>query len=192
MSIKTEKIIEKAKMYIYEESLISFFIILLLIQYISLYFEKISSVIIFQPVMVSAIYTYINTELKEGVYILLMSGLIASVIPYILWTLLNKKINHIWLNTTSALLCTLIMDLFGCFSTSAIGYAFASMTLIPKIGQGFLFSYLAAAIFSIACIEIYDAVFASKFLKRRLETSIHSVPATKPKFTSKQDPQSAT
>lgn len=182
------EIIEKAKKYIYEENLISFFIIILLIQYISLYFEKVSTIVIFQPVIVTAIYTYINTEIKEGMYIFLMSGLIASIIPYILWILLNKKINHILLNTTSAILCTLTMDLFGCFATSAIGYAFSSTMLIPKIGQGFLFSYLLAAIFSIAFIEIYDQVFASKFIRKRL----HPVSTTKMKFISNKDPESAT
>ena len=121
-----------------------------------------------------------------------MSGLIASTIPYVLWVLLNKKINHIWLNTTSALLCTLIMDLMGCFSTSAIGYAFSSTLLIPEIGQGFLFSYLLASIFAIAFIEIYDAVFATNFIRNRLETAIHSIPDTKKKFISKLDSQSAT
>lgn len=182
-------VIKKSERYIYQENLISFFIIVLILQYISLYFKKISSIIIFQPVIVTAIYTYINTELKEGIYIFLMSGLIASTIPYVLWVLLNKKINHIWLNTTSALLCTLIMDLMGCFSTSAIGYAFSSTLLIPEIGQGFLFSYLLASIFAIAFIEIYDAVFASNFIRNRLETAIHS---TKKKFISNSDPQSAT
>lgn len=185
-------IIEKSKRYIYQENLISFFIILLLIQYISLYFNKISSIVIFQPVIVTAIYTYINTELKEGMYILLMSGLIASVIPYILWKLLNDKINHIWLNTASALVSTLIMDLLGCFSTSALGYAFSSTMLIPKIGKGFLFSYLLASIFAIAFVEIYDAIFASPFIRNRLESAIHSIPDTKRKFISKSDPQSAT
>jgi hypothetical protein len=121
-----------------------------------------------------------------------MSGLIASVIPYILWKLFNKQINHIWLNTTSAIICTLIMDLMGCFSTSAIAYAFSSTLLIPEIGQGFLFSYLLAAIFSIAFIEIYDAVIASKLVRKKIESPIHSIPDTKPKFTSKKDPQSAT
>ena len=180
-------VIEKSERYIYQENLISFFIIVLILQYISLYFKKISSVILFQPVIVTAIYTYINTELKEGIYIFLMSGLIASTIPYVLWVLLNKKINHIWLNTTSALLCTLIMDLMGCFSTSAIGYAFSSTLLIPEIGQGFLFSYLLASIFAIAFIEIYDAVFATNFIRNRLETAIHSIPDTKKKFISKLD-----
>jgi hypothetical protein len=180
------ELIENIKRYIYEENLFSFFIILIFIQYISLYFEKISTIVIFQPVIVTAIYSYINTEIKEGVYIFLMSGLIASIIPYILWTLLSKKINHIWLNTTSAILCTLIMDLFGCFSTSAIGYAFSSAVLIPEIGQGFLFSYLLAAIFSIALIEIYDRVFASKIIHKRL----HSIPTTNLKFISSKDPQS--
>ena len=185
-------VIEKSERYIYQENLISFFIIVLILQYISLYFKKISSVILFQPVIVTAIYTYINTELKEGIYIFLMSGLIASTIPYVLWVLLNKKINHIWLNTTSALLCTLIMDLMGCFSTSAIGYAFSSTLLIPEIGQGFLFSYLLASIFAIAFIEIYDSIFATNFIRNRLETAIHSIPDTKKKFISKLDSQSAT
>ena len=121
-----------------------------------------------------------------------MSGLIASVIPYVLWKLLHKKINHILLNTTAALACTLLMDLFGCFSTSAIGYAFSSTALIPKIGQGFLVSYLAAAIFTIVFIEIYDRLIASKFIGAKLESSIHSIPSTKPKFISNKDPQSAT
>ena len=188
------EIIEKIKRYIYEEDLFSFFIILILIQYISLYFEKISTIVIFQPVIITAIYTYINTEIKEGVYIFLMSGLIASIIPYVLWILLNKKINHIWLNTTSAILCTLIMDLLGCFSTSAIGYAFSSTMLIPEIGKGFLFSYLLAAIFSIASIEIYNQVFASKLISKRLklESSIHSIPTTNKKYFSNTEPDSAT
>ena len=182
------EIIEQIKRYIYEENLFSFFIILILIQYISLYFEKLSTIVIFQPVIVTAIYTYINTEIKEGMYIFLMGGFIASIIPYVLWILLNKKINHIWLNTTSAILCTLIMDLLGCFSTSAIGYAFSSTILIPKIGQGFLFSYLLAAIFSIAFIEIYNQVFASKIIHKKL----HSIPTTKTKFISNTEPDSAT
>ena len=177
------EIIEKIKHYFYEENLFSFFIILIFIQYISLYFEKISAIVIFQPVIVTAIYTYINTEIKEGMYIFLMSGVIASIIPYVLWILLNKKINHIWLNTTSAILCALVMDLIGCFSTSAIGYAFSSTVLIPEIGQGFLFSYLLAAIFSIALIEIYNQVVASKFIHQKL----HS---TNPKFISTNDPDS--
>ena len=88
------------------------------------------------------------------------------------------------------------MDLFGCFATSAIGYAFSSTVLIPQIGQGFLFSYLLAAIFSIAFIEIYDAVFASKFISKRLklESSIHShsIPTANLKFIYRKDPQSAT
>ena len=86
------------------------------------------------------------------------------------------------------------MDLFGCFSTSAIGYAFSSTVLIPEIGLGFLFSYLLAAIFSIAFIEIYNAVFFSKLISKTLdlELPIHSIPNTKPKFTSSNDPQSAT
>ena len=176
------EIIEQIKRYIYEENLFSFFIILILIQYISLYFEKLSTIVIFQPVIVTAIYTYINTEIKEGMYIFLMGGFIASIIPYVLWILLNKKINHIWLNTTSAILCALLMDLVGCFSTSAIGYAFSSTVLIPKIGQGFLFSYLLAAIFSIAFIEIYNQVFASKIIHKKL----HS---TNPKFISKNEPE---
>jgi hypothetical protein len=180
------EIIEKIKQYLYEENLFSFFIILLFLQFISLYFEKISTIVIFQPVIVTAIYTYINTEIKEGMYIFLMGGLIASIIPYVLWILLNKKINHIWLNTTSAILCTLIMDLFGCFSTSAIGYAFSSVVLIPKIGQSFLFSYLLAAIFSIAFIEIYNQLFASNII----HTKLHSIPTTNMKFISSKDPQS--
>jgi hypothetical protein len=115
-----------------------------------------------------------------------MGGLIASIIPYVLWISLNKKINHIWLNTTSAILCALIMDLLGCFSTSAIGYAFSSTTLIPEIGQGFLFSYLLAAIFSIAFIEIYNQLFASKIIRKRLHST------TNKKFISSTDPESAT
>jgi hypothetical protein len=182
------EIIEQLKRYIYEENLFSFFIILIIIQYISLYFENISTIVIFQPVIVTAIYTYINTEIKEGLYIFLMGGFIASIIPYVLWILLNKKINHIWLNTTSAIVCALIMDLLGCFSTSAIGYAFSSTRLIPEIGQGFLFSYLLAAIFSIALIEIYDQVFASKLISKRL----HSIPTTNKKFISNTEPDSAT
>ena len=80
------------------------------------------------------------------------------------------------------------MDLLGCFSTSAIGYAFSSTILIPKIGQGFLFSYLLAAIFSIAFIEIYNQVFASKIIHKKL----HSIPTTKTKFISNTEPDSAT
>jgi hypothetical protein len=190
----SQEILEKAKNFIYQENLISFFIILLLIQCISLYFEKISDIQMFQPVIVSSIYTYINTELKTGIYIFLMSGIIASVIPFILWHLLNKKINHIWLNTASALLCTLLMDLLGCFSTSAIGYAFSSTVLIPKIGQGFLFSYILAAISAIIFIEIYYAIFGTIFIRKNVESSTHSnkySPITKPKFTYKQYSQSA-
>ena len=82
-------VVEKAKTFIYEEKLVSFFLIVLFIQYISLYFKKVSTVVIFQPVIVSAIYTYINTELQNGIYIFLMSGLIASIIPFILWKLLR-------------------------------------------------------------------------------------------------------
>jgi hypothetical protein len=190
--MSNENIIIRAETYIYKESLISFFIIVLIIQYISLYFEKVSSVLIFQPVIVPAIYTYINSEIKNGIYIFLMSGLIASVIPYVLWKLFNKQINHIWLNTTSAIVCTLVMDLMGCFSTSAIGYAFSSTVLIPEIGQGFLFSYLIAAIFSIAFIEIYDKVFDFKLVRSKLELPIHSRVNIKPKFTSNKDSQSAT
>lgn len=190
--MSNEKIIIIAENYIYKERLVSFFIIVLFIQYISLYFEKVSSVLIFQPVIVTAIYTYINTEIKNGMYVFLMSGLIASVIPYVLWKLLNKQINHIWLNSSSAFVCTLIMDLMGCFSTSAIAYAFSSTMLIPKIGQGFLFSYLLAAIFSIAFIEIYNAVIASNLIRTKLELPIHSIHSTNLKFTSKKDPQSAT
>ena len=187
------EIIEKMKQYIYQEKIFSFFIIIIFIQYISLYFENISTIVIFQPVIVTAIYTYINTNRKNGMYIFLMSGLIASIIPYVLWVLLNKKINHIWLNTTSAILCTLLMDLFGCFATSAIGYAFSSTILIPKIGPGFLFSYLLAAIFSIAFIEIYDAVFASNLISKNLELPLHSsIPDTKSKFIFNTNPQSAT
>jgi hypothetical protein len=63
------ELIENIKRYIYEENLFSFFIILIFIQYISLYFEKISTIVIFQPVIVTAIYSYINTEIKEGMYI---------------------------------------------------------------------------------------------------------------------------
>ena len=55
------EIIEKIKQYFDEENLFSFFIILIFIQYISLYFEKISAIVIFQPVIVTAIYSYINT-----------------------------------------------------------------------------------------------------------------------------------
>ncbi len=186
--MSTEQIIRSAENYIYQERMISFFIIVLLIQYISLYFEKVSTIVIFQPVIVSAIYHYINSEIKNGMYVFLMSGLIASVIPYILWKLLNKRINHIWLNTSSALLCILIMDLMGCLSTSAVGYAFSSTLLIPEIGQGFLFSYLLAAIFSIAFIEIYDAVFASNIIRTKIESPIHSVPDIK----LNKEPQSAT
>lgn len=182
MNIK--EIIERLKLYIYEENLISFFIILLILQYISMYFEKVSTIIIFQPVIVTAIYTYINTELQNGMYIFLMAGLIASLIPYILWNLLNKRINHIWLNTSSALLSALMMKLFGCFSPPAVGYAFSSTVLIPKLGQGFLFSYLTAAIFSILFIEIYDAVFASNLIRKTLEEPIHYVAETKDKSIS--------
>ena len=191
MNIK--EIIERLKKYIYQDNLISFFIILLLLQYISLYFEKVSSIVIFQPVILTAIYAYINTELQNGMYIFLMSGIIASVIPYILWNLLNKRINHIWLNTSSALLCTLIMNLFNCFSTSAVGYAFSSTLLIPKLGQGFLFSYLTAAIFSILFIEIYDAVFASNLIRKTLEEPIHSssISHVNSNFISSNDPESA-
>jgi len=170
------EIIEKIKQYLYEKNLLSFFIILIFLQYISLYFEKISTIVIFQPVIVSGIYSYINTEIKQGMYIFLMGGVIASIIPYVLWMLLNKKINHIWLNTTSAILSALIMDLLGCFSTSAIGYAFSSTVLIPEIGPGFLFSYLLAAIFSIAFIEIYDQIFASKIIHKKLHST--NVPET--------------
>lgn len=184
------EIIEKIKQFIYQEKLFSFFIIIILIQYISLYFEKFSTIVIFQPVIVTAIYTYINTEIQTGMYIFLMSGLVASIIPYVLWILLNKKINNIWLNTTSALLCALIIDLLGCFSTSAIGYAFSSTVLIPEIGSGFLFSYLLAAIFSIAFIEIYDAVFASNFISKKIELPLHS--NNKLKFISSKNSQSAT
>lgn len=190
--MSAEKIIEKAENYIYQENLISFFIIVLIIQYISLYFEKVSTIVIFQPVIVTAIYTYINSEIKNGIYIFLMSALIASIIPYILWKLFNKRINHIWLNTSSAIVCTLMMDLMGCFSTSAIAYAFSSTVLIPEIGQGFLFSYLIAAIFSIAFIEIYDAVFGANLSSKKIELPIHSIPDTKSKFTSNKDLQSAT
>lgn len=179
------EIIEQIKQYLYEYNLFSFFIILIFIQYISLYFEKISTIVIFQPVIVTAIYSYINTEIKEGVYVFLMSGVIASIIPYVLWILLNKKINHIWLNTTSAILCALVMDLVGCFSAAAIGYAFSSTVLIPKIGPGFLFSYLLAAIFSIALIELYDQVFASKIIHNKL----HSL---NPNIISKNEPDSGT
>ena len=184
-------IIDKLKTYIYQENLISFFVILVLLQYISLYFKKISSVVIFQPVIVTAIYSYINSQLKNGIYILLMSGLIASIVPYLLWQLLNKKINHIWLNSMSALLSTLLMDLFGCFSTSAIGYAFSSTILIPDIGRGFLFSYLIMAIFTIFFIEIYDAVFASIFFRNKFESPLHSMPSSVLKFNSSSDSQSA-
>jgi len=170
------EIIEKIKQYLYEKNLLSFFIILIFLQYISLYFEKISTIVIFQPVIVGGIYSYINTEIKQGMYIFLIGGVIASIIPYVLWMLLNKKINHIWLNTTSAILSALIMDLLGCFSTSAIGYAFSSAVLIPEIGPGFLFSYLLAAIFSIAFIEIYDQIFASKFIRKKLHST--NVPET--------------
>jgi hypothetical protein len=188
------ELIENIKRYIYEEKLFSFFLIIIFIQYISLYFKNFSTIVIFQPVIVTAIYIYINTEIKDGMYIFLMGGLIASIIPYVLWTLFNKKINHIWLNTTSAVLCTLIMDLLGCFSLSAIAYAFSSTALIPKIGQGFLFSYLLAAIFSIAFIKIYDVVFSSKLISKMLvlELPMHSIPNTKTKFISSKDPQSAT
>ena len=177
--MNTNEIIKKAEKYIYDENLISFFILLLIIQYLSLYLEKTSSIVIFQPVIVTAIYTYINTELQNGIYIFLMSGVIASVIPYVLWKLLNKKVSNIWLNTSAALLSTLVMDMMGCLSTSAIGYAFSSTVLIPEIGNGFLFSYLVAAIFSIVFIEMYDTVFASKFISKKLESPIHN---TKPKF----------
>ena len=183
-------VVEKAKTFIYEEKLVSFFLIVLFIQYISLYFKKVSTVVIFQPVIVSAIYTYINTELQNGIYIFLMSGLIASIIPFILWKLLSKRIPHILLNTTSAFVCTLIMDLLGCFSTSASVYAFSSTALIPEIGNGFLFSYLLAAIFAIAFIEIYDFAISSTIVHKTFG-SIHSIPSTKPKFVSKTDPQSA-
>jgi len=184
-------VVEKAKMFIYEENLVSFFLIILFIQYISLYFEKESSAIIFQPVIVGAIYTYINTEVKNGMYILLMSGLIASVVPFLLWKLFSKFIPHIALNTASAFACILIMDLLNCFSTSAIGYAFSSTVLIPQIGDGFLFSYLLAAMFAIVFIEIYDHIIASKFIHKKLGSSIHAIPSTKPKFISNTDPQSA-
>ena len=96
---------------------------------------------------------------------------------YVLWKLLNKKVSNIWLNTSSALLSTLVMDMMGCLSTSAIGYAFSITVLIPEIGNGFLFSYLVAAIFSI--------VFASKIISKKLESPIHT---TKQKFI----PESAT
>lgn len=155
----------------------------------SLYLEKTLAIVVFQPVIVTAIYTYINTELQNGIYIFLMSGVIASVIPYVLWKLLNKKVSNIWLNTSSALLSTLVMDMMGCLSTSAIGYAFSSTVLIPEIGRGFLFSYLVAVIFSIVFIEIYDTVFASKTISKTLESPIHN---TKNKFISATDPQSAT
>jgi uncharacterized membrane protein len=110
-----------------------------------------------------------------------MSGVIASSIPYVLWMLLNKKINHIWLNTASAILCALVMDLVGCFSPSAIGYAFSSTVKIPEIGPGFLFSYLLAAIFSIALIEIYNEVVASKIINKKLHV-------TTPNIISKNEP----
>ena len=187
--MNTNEIIEKAKKNIYDESLISFFILLLSIQYLSHYLEKILAIGIFHPVIVPAIYTYINTEIQNGIYIFLMSGVIASVIPYVLWKLLNKKVSNIWLNTSSALLSTLVMNIMGCLSTSAIGYAFSSTTLIPEIGQGFLFSYLVAVIFSIVFIEIYNTLFASKFISKTLESPIHT---TKQKFISARDLQSAT
>lgn len=141
----------------YENNLGLFIIAIVIFQLIDLVIGNKYDINIYQVATFLSLYSFIN--LQMSVYTLIMGGIVATLISYIIYiqlTFVFKKTSIIFLNVVTFISVITVMILLNCLSIPAIAYTLMSYKSIPLSNINYLLSYiLGTVIIYFLCLILY-------------------------------------
>lgn len=138
-----------------------FSLLVVIIHAISSYLQK-YSIEIFQLCLFSSMFSYLNGSLTT--YQFLLGGIISTLSGYISYKLLNKYLPSTLIIAIICFVTTTIMIVTNTVSISTLSYALGSPSIIPKIQNNYLISFVLAIIIVIVMYQTY-AGFFNKYLQ---------------------------
>jgi hypothetical protein len=145
--------IKKNIVEIEQKHLIVFVIVILLLQYVSIYLEKNFNLTLFRIPLVTGAYLFLATDITAYQY--LKDAIICTVIAYLIFIFCNKRFSDVIVTTATIFAVTFAMFYSSnAISVPSIAYAISGVKLIPKLGYNFILYYLYAVAFVIAVIYI--------------------------------------
>lgn len=156
LSYNKYKNFEKKYNYKSDYLIIFFFVcIVLLFEYLDNNITIYNISLFITPIII-ACYTYIKSF--NSIYQIIIGGLIASIIAFIMNKTIYGKIHNTFYFGIMSLLIISMMYYTNSFELSAYGYALLSNQLIPVIGIGYIFSYIIGVMIFIITFHFYKVI----------------------------------
>lgn len=127
-------------------NLLFFTIIMIPFQLISISLSP-YSIRIYDPATIMALYCFINLPIT--IYELIMSGIISTIVSYVIYKILiqiSPKINVLLFNILTIFFVLTIMSIFNCIFMPALAYTLLSYVNIKQDTFDYLSSYIVATI----------------------------------------------
>ena len=116
------------------------------------------SCVLFHMATAAGIWYYLQGE--NSLYVFVMSSIIASVVAFLLYQLLNTRKHHpvlkIFLQLLSNGVIVVTLLSFGVFNIPALSYAFTASSLVPEMGLSYIYSYVSGCLLSVGILAIFS------------------------------------
>jgi hypothetical protein len=159
-----------------QNHVISFLIIIITLQSIGVYISTKTKYDTspFRIPLVIGTYVYLTQQITPIQY--LTSGLICSVLAFIIFKLCCKVFNSIIIETIT-IFCIIFAMLFvnNLVHIASIAYAMTGITLIPKLGYNYILYYLYGILFVIALVQILTLIH-NNLLPNSVKSKILTIP----------------
>ena len=156
--------LQKISLAFKKQHILFFIVIIIFLHLIDSFLIK-YSINVYQGSTILISYVLINST--ASLYSILMGGVVATMIPFVLYNFLTrffKKINLFNMGLLSFLLVLFFMTILDCLSIPALAYSLSGFSTMAKSQFQYLVSFIMACIFIIflSIILLYLTQFVNK------------------------------